>query len=436
MNILMSLLAWFGAFSLAALLVGLGAYVAARVRRTVEPLGAPDWLPHAAWATPTRAVAATVWTAFVIVLVLAGAPIPFFDQLVAAAAIIAICGSTPAEYRVGGVLLSCIVAVVPLVAWLVVGHAFGVPYAAHAGGLLAAGLLRGLCGIPDYEYYARAPVAAPSRPVWHLVCPDDVDTGMRKRLNNKVHGQAQAIIRLTTKLVENRSFCSPISSQPFAVVAPGPDSVGKQRLFAELAAELHGRFIIPNRRADVQGDALYEALKQYRINGEPAIIYLDGLDGAPKASDLVAQYILDGHDADDDWSKAMVVIPLTTTEELPTDEAALLDKLGSRLDRKLLRAATIVPFRPLDQQALGRITVQLITDLAASKRLVVDSVSKEAVKSLFDGRDKQLPGARSIQAPIKTAVNRCLEKAVLAGHKNIIIDTSPSGELTVVPVTV
>lgn len=433
MATIMSILAWFGAFSIAAILLGIGGYVAARIRRTIEPLGSPDWLPHDAWVTPTRAVAATAWTIFVVIVVLVGAPTPFFDQLIAAAAIVAIVGATPAEYRVGSVLLSGLIAVLPLVAWLVAINAIHVEYASHAAGLLAAGLLRGLLGVPDYEFYARAPAAnaSPARTVRHLVLPEISD--LRKTLNARVHGQAPAIIRLASKMAEAKSFFSPISGQPFVVVVAGPESCGKQRLFAEIAQEVKGRFVVPNRRADVQGDQLYEGMKAYRINGEPAVIFLDGFESSPKASDLIAQIVLDGHEHGDDWSKAMVVVPITTTDDLPTDEAALVEALGGRVDRKLLRVATVVAMKPLDGPALGRIAVQMATDLAASRRLVVESVSREAVDAMFARRDKELAGARGIQAAVKTVLARRLEDAVLAGHKAVSIAATPAGDITVLP---
>jgi hypothetical protein len=433
MNLLMSLVSWLGAFSIAAMLLGVGCYVAARIRRTVEPLGSPDWLPHDAWVTPTRAVAATVWAMFVVIVVFVGAPAPFLDQLIAAAAIVAIVGATPAEYRVGSVLLSGVIAVLPLVAWLVAVNMIRVEYASHAAGLLAAGLLRGLLGVPDYEYYARAPAtaASPARTIRHLVLPDIAE--LRKSLNARIHGQSAAIIRLTTRLADAKSFFSPVSGSPFVVVAVGPESCGKQRLFTELAKEVHGRFVTPNRRADVQGDALYEGMKAYRINGEPAVVFLDGFESSPKASDLVAQIVLDGHDENDDWSKAMVVIPVTTTEDMPTDEAALLDALAGRIDRKLLQVAAIVVMRPLDGPALGRIAVQMAMDLAMERRVVIDAVTKPAVDALFARRDKALTGARSIQATIKAILARRLEDAVLAGHRSVVVDATPTGDITVLP---
>lgn len=316
----------------------------------------------------------------------------------------------------------------------IVATCMGIAYGANSPliGMLITGsvvgvwvlIARVVLGIPDQAYLAM--VASESKgmtkEIRHMKLPQPVSV-LGSTLREHIHGQNAAITKLvTTMSTQHRSFCSPVSSQPLVVVMAGPESCGRKRLAQMTARILQGGFVESNLAADIQGDQLYTALQKIRVQGAPMVIFLEGIASSPKASEFLARVILDGHPDGDDWSKAMIVLPLDISEDLPEDEVQLVNTLAATVDRKLLRSAIILPLKPLDAKALAQVAIQMATDLAQTRGIRVETVTMEAVKAILAQRDRELPGARSVQAAVSTSMTRQLEELVLDQQNTAVID--------------
>ena len=271
---------------------------------------------------------------------------------------------------------------------------------------------------------APQPVAQPApvmKPLFarHMVLPENIGS-LGKKLMDQVHGQNRAVAKIVRKLGENQTLFSSVSRQPGVMIVVGPKSTGKKRVARLLAEELRGEFVIPNARGDIAGDALYEGVKTFKVNGRPAVYFMEAIETSKKASDFLAEILLHGHPDKDDWSKALVIIPVETgSEELPTDENALVELLSQHLDRKLVRAAINIPFQPLENQAIAKIAVQIIHDLAQQEKVIVDTIPEDVLMAIFLSKDREMTGAESIHWAVKNAIARKIEHAVYKGWKHV-----------------
>ena len=297
-------------------------------------------------------------------LTIAWIPVSLLGMLITSATPAATRGLSDAGYSI----ITLIVAVIAACLGIVYGTNSPLIGMLITEGLVGAWVLiaRIIMGIPDQAYLAMIKQISQGtiREIRHMKLPKPISV-FGETLLEQIHGQKAAITKFVTVLsTRHRAFCSPYSSLPLVVIMAGPESCGRKRLAQLTAKVLQGEFVESNQAADIQGEQLYDELKKLRVHGAPSVIFIEGISSSPKASDFLARVILDGHPESDDWSKAMVVIPIDTTEELPEDEARLIDMLSATIDRKLLRSAIILPLKALDAQSLPRVAIQMATDLA------------------------------------------------------------------------
>ncbi|MBA3936664.1 MAG: hypothetical protein H0X38_04315 [Planctomycetes bacterium] len=256
----------------------------------------------------------------------------------------------------------------------------------------------------------------------HLVAPAD-RAQLENQLAAQIHGQDRALASIARHLDECRSLFTPRSQDPEVMIFVGSRSIGKKRTAIRLAAVLGGEFCVPNARSDLTGESLYAAVREYRIHGMPNVYFLEGLESSRKASDYLAEIILNGHPDKDDWSKSIVIIPLDLPGPLPEDRRAMVDALAQHFDRKLVQAATVIPFAPLSDAAdLARIATQLIVDLAGSCHLTIQEPLPDAVLfAILEQMDHELNGAESIHFAVRKAIKRKFEEAAFHGWRRVAL---------------
>ncbi len=430
--IVSNLLGWAGCFALAGAIVGIGLYCYRAWKGTAERGQSPVWMSADAWLTPSRVVLASVVVLFVILSVLFQQT-PWTTMLLTALLATCLVGMMPPQYKPAR-WLSCLLAPLPLVVGLAANLLLSPGFLAFAAAsLVAAALMRALIGVPDAVYYGQQS-GATAKPK-HLVWPGR--DSLRKILTENVHGQTAANVQVTDVLDAAASLCSPASKRPGVISLPGPESCGRRRLAEVLAGALQGPFIQPNDRLDATGDAFYAGCKALRFNGHGCVLFLEGVETSPKGAQFLADVILRGHPENDDWSKVLIIIPITVSaNELPAgaDQKTLADALGGKIERRLLAASTIIPMAALDPKGKAKVATQVAIDLGRLNGVEIRSVDKDALFKLVSEADKEIEGANSVRIAVDHALHRRLETAQLRGLKAADVRLGADGDYELVPI--
>ena len=342
MHILMSALSWFGAFGLAAIAVGLLAYLVGRIRKTTAAGETPAWRPHPAWATPARAASAAAFASLILWGVLLAWPIPFLRMLGCALAFIAIVGITPAAYRPGGATWSVLVGLVPFAAYLITAVLTQDFVMMAAVGLICAGVLRGWLGIPDFAYYAAAPPIADNLVARFLRLVD----GYIGIIKEEIVGLAPAKAQLVGFFGKNKPFFSPAPSiRPLILIIAGPHGAGRHHLAVSIGKCLGVHPAEPEAKVDY-----YAHLLGLKVRGAPSYnLIRSDISLGRDAMEWLGRLAATGRHADgDDWGRMLITFVVDIDRAVaagagtPAGHETLLTALRGKLDPRIVAMAHVI----------------------------------------------------------------------------------------------
>jgi hypothetical protein len=167
-----------------------------------------------------------------------------------------------------------------------------------------------------------------------------------------------------------------------------------------------------------QPSALAEHLAATRFAGKPGVLILERVIASQDACEFLADALLGKHAADD-WSKVLVVLvvdgPADLADRTSDQQVDVLRHAGIR--SRLLGLATILPFRPLDDDARLHILGSVVERHAREQRVAI--TLDEAVFLFVFGKLPPAADAETVLIAAQRHVFRAIDAAAAKGWTTI-----------------